>query len=141
MLSAPRRRKPHGATAWLERFGLMRLVPLAFLLCAWACAAPHRDAASELAGLTAGEAQACVIAGPTARLVARDRRTIVVEEGRTLWVSRLEADCPGLDPAVAVAIDSDPGRYCRGDRIRAIEPGRQPGPFCPLEGFAPYRRR
>jgi hypothetical protein len=120
----------------------MRTLPLILLVCA--CAAPGRDesaVARELAGLIAGEPKDCVIAGPTARLVARDRRTLVVEDGRTLWVSRLQADCPGLDPVAAVAIEGQSGRYCRGDRIRALEPGRQAGPWCRLESFTPYRGR
>lgn len=120
----------------------MRTFPLILLLCA-ACAAPGHDEDAlerELAGLATGEPKDCVIAGAATRLVARDRRTVVVEDGHTLWVSRLQADCPGLDPATAIVIESQSGRYCRGDRIRALEPGRQAGPWCRLESFTPYRR-
>lgn len=120
----------------------MRALPLLLVLAA--CAAPGRDAAAvdrELSALSAGEPRDCVIAGPTARLLARDQRTLVVEEGRTLWVSRLLRDCPGLDETAGLAVESEGGRYCRGDRVRALEPGRQAGPWCRLERFTPYRRR
>ncbi|HEX6374472.1 MAG TPA: hypothetical protein VFZ91_02005 [Allosphingosinicella sp.] len=122
----------------------MRLLPL--LLLASACAAgppPSREAdlSRDLAGRTAGAPQDCVTASPSANLVARDAQTLVYRRGRTFWVNRLDAVCPGLDPLSLVIVDAHGSRYCRGDRIRALEPGRSiPGPACLLGRFTPYRR-
>jgi hypothetical protein len=94
----------------------------------------------ELAGRTAGEPRSCIPAGAGRRLVVRDSRTIVQDEGRTLWVSRLDRPCPGLDPFGTLEIQAQGGQYCSGDRVRGLEAGRTiPGPWCVLRDFTPYR--
>jgi hypothetical protein len=122
----------------------MRLLPI--LLLASACAAgggPGREAdlSRDLAGRSAGPAEDCVSASPGLALVARDDRTLVYDRGRTIWVNRLAAACPGLDPMSRLIVETHGARYCRGDRIRALEPGLSiPGPYCILGSFTPYRR-
>jgi len=118
------------------------LVPL--LLLAPACAASsaqEADLTGELAGRTAGPPQDCVSASPGANLVPRDARTLVYRRGDTVWVNRLAAACPGLNAMSTLIIEAHGSRYCRGDRIRATEPGQSiPGPICILASFTPYRR-
>jgi hypothetical protein len=122
---------------------IRRLLPL---LLASACAAPsaerEADLSGELAGRTAGAPQDCVGASAGSTLAPRDSRTLVYRRGDTLWVNRLAAACPGLDPMSRLVIEVHGSRYCRGDRFRAIEPGLTiPGPICSLGPFTPYRRQ
>lgn len=120
----------------------MRLLPLLLLACACA-AGPGREAdlSRDLAGRSAGPPRDCVSASSGASLVARDARTLVYRLGDTIWVNRLDAACPGLDPMSQLAIEVHGSQYCRGDPIRALEPGRSiPGPICILGSFTPYRR-
>jgi hypothetical protein len=120
----------------------MRLLP--FLLLASACAtgsAREADLSLELAGRTAGEPRDCVPASAGDSLVARDSRTLVYRRGDTIWVNRLAAACPGVDPVSTLIVDVQGSQHCRGDHVRALEPGRSiPGPICVLGSFTPYRR-
>ncbi|HEX8525893.1 hypothetical protein [Allosphingosinicella sp.] len=96
----------------------------------------------DLAGRTAGEAQSCLAHAGTQSLTPIDRRTLISDRGRTIWVNRLRADCPGLRPTSALIIEPVGDRYCAGDRIRALEPGMTiPGPICVLGDWTPYRAR
>ena len=121
----------------------MRLLPL--LLLAPACAAGsarQADLSLELAGRSAGPAQDCVASSPGANLAARDNRTLVYRRGDTIWVNRLAAACPGLDPMSTLIVDVHGSSHCRGDRFRAVEPGLTvPGPHCLLGPFTPWRRQ
>jgi hypothetical protein len=95
-----------------------------------------------LADRVAGPPQDCVPQRPGASLRAADRRTILYDTGREIWVNRLDAECPGLRPDSTLVIEAHDSRYCRLDRVRAIEPGATiPGPVCALRSFTPYRRR
>jgi hypothetical protein len=120
----------------------MRLLPL--LLLASACAASsarEADLSIELAGRSAGPPEDCVSASTAANLTPRDSRTLVYADGPTLWVNRLEAACPGLNAMSTLVVEAEGSRYCRGDRIRSVEPGQSiPGPICVLGRFTPYRR-
>jgi hypothetical protein len=124
------------------RLAAMRLLPL--LLIASACAASsarEADLSRDLAGRTAGPAEECVSASTGVNLAARDSQTLVYSRGDTIWVNRLDAACPGLDPISTLVIEAHGSRYCRGDRIRALEPGSSiPGPYCILGRFTPWRR-
>ena len=126
----------------------MRLLPLLLIL--GGCAAPHADSPSghsdalsrELAGRTAGAPEQCIPAlSQTTGLVAIDRRTLVYRQGRTIWVNRLEAECPGLDPNDTLIVELHGSQYCRNDLFRTMDAGaRIPGPTCRLGDFVPYRR-
>jgi hypothetical protein len=109
------------------------------LLALAACAGS--SPADDLAGRTAGPAEDCVPTSTGAGLVARDSRTLVYRQGATLWVNRLAAACPGIHPLSTLIVDVQGGQYCRGDRVRGVEPGQSiPGPACLLGPFTPWRR-
>lgn len=96
----------------------------------------------QLATRVAGEPRECVPRFQGQALTAADRRTIVYEAGGDIWVNRLAADCPGLRPFGTLIVETHGDRYCRNDRIRALEPGTTiPGPICLLGTFTPYRAR
>ncbi|MDP9414780.1 MAG: hypothetical protein M3Q08_12005 [Pseudomonadota bacterium] len=97
--------------------------------------------ARELAGRTAGEPESCVAAIQNQPLRIVDRRTIAYERGDTIWVNRLERDCPGLRPLNTLIVEVHGSQYCRGDRVRGLETGATiPGPICILRDFVPYRQ-
>ena len=119
----------------------MRLLPLLFLAACATGSAREADLSAELAGRSAGPPQDCVPAAAGDSLVARDSRTLLYRRGDTLWVNRLAAACPGLDPMSTLIVDVHGSQHCRGDPIRAVEPGQTiPGPICVLGSFTPWRR-
>ena len=98
--------------------------------------------ASELTGLDHGEPTACIDQSPATNLQVADQRTLVYRTARTTWVNRLEASCPGLRQLNTLVIQSDSGRYCRGDTFRSLDGASSiPGPICRLNDFIPYHRR
>ena len=122
----------------------MRLLPLLILASACAAGGAGREAdlSRELAGRTAGAPQDCIPASPGANLTVRDARTLVYRRGDTVWVNRLDTACPGLGPMSQLILEVHGSQYCRGDRLRALEPGGAiPGPTCLLGRFTPYRRQ
>jgi hypothetical protein len=115
-------------------------------LTAASCAQPETpngtDAlARELQGRVAGAPQTCTgtMQGQNLRVI--DSQTLALEQGRTLWVNRLRARCPGIAPLNTVIVQPNLGtQYCRGDHIRGLEPGAIiPGPTCFLGDWVPYR--
>jgi hypothetical protein len=95
-----------------------------------------------LAERVAGEPQTCISQRQGVSLHAVDSRTIVYDDGRDIWVNRLEAACPGLRPGATLIVEPFGDRFCRNDRIRALEAGAAiPGPYCRLGSFTPYRAR
>ncbi len=125
----------------------MRL-PFALLLLS-ACAAPGSEGPSHdqealrraLAERQAGTAETCVSNTPSQSLTIVDNRTLSYERGGTVWVNRLEAECPGMQPLDTIIIEVQGSQYCRSDRFRVVEAGSSiPGPYCRLGNFVPYRR-
>ena len=125
---------------------LLPLLPLGLILAG--CAAQGEPAttrdqeafASEIADRTAGEAQSCIPTRQSEGLTIVDRRTIVRREGRTIWVNRLQGDCPGLRPLNTLIVEAHGSQYCRGDLVRGLDPGTTvPGAACPLQDWVPYR--
>ena len=125
-----------------------RLRALCAVLAALGCATTQAqsDAAGEdtlaaaLAGRTAGAAQNCVSILGAQSLRVVDDRTLLMEDGRTYWVSRLENPCPGMRPYDSLIIEPTGNQYCRGDQIRSLDPTSHiVGPVCRLEVFIPYR--
>jgi hypothetical protein len=122
----------------------MRFLPL--LLALAGCAAIGQreedgaELARQLAGRSAGEPQSCVSITQLAPLEIVDRETIAYRSGSTIYVNRLGGNCPGLRPFNTLIIETHGSQYCRGDRVRTLEPGSSiPGPICPLGDFVPYR--
>jgi hypothetical protein len=111
-----------------------------------ACAAPRPaggDSAfeRELAGRSAGPLEDCVPAPPGgAGLTIVARGTVGYRDGNTLWVNRLAGACAQMEPPDTLLVEARDGQYCRGDRVRALQPGRSiAGPACILGRFTPYR--
>jgi hypothetical protein len=103
--------------------------------------ADQESFARELSDRTAGEPRACIQARTSSGITAVDDRTIVRRDGRTLWVNRLAHACPGLRPLTTLIIETHGAEYCRGDRIRALDPGTTiPGPICVIGDWVPYMR-
>jgi len=125
----------------------MRMILLPLLLLAGCAAAGEvedtsetRALARQLAARVAGEPRDCVPQIQGQSLVAADRRTIIYDTPGEIWVSRLAADCPGLRPDSTLLVETFGDRYCRNDRVRALERGSaMPGPICLLGSFTPYR--
>jgi hypothetical protein len=68
-------------------------------------------------------------------------RTVAYGSGNTVYLNRLASACPGLNPYNSLIIETQGGEYCRGDHIRAIEPGAIiPGPTCFLGEWTAYKR-
>lgn len=127
----------------------MRALLLPLIAAAAGCAASgtqsesrdQRALARELADRTAGEAKRCIPARQNEALTIVDARTIVLRSGPTVWVNRLDDDCPGLRPMNTLLVEAHGSQYCRGDRVRGIEPGSPiPGAVCVLRDFTPYRK-
>ena len=97
--------------------------------------------ADELAGRVAGAPQSCVPSQPTTNLRVIDPATLVYGSGRTVYLNRLRAPCPGLTSMTTLIFDLHATQYCSGDHFRTIEPGLTiPGPVCFLGDWVPYRR-
>jgi hypothetical protein len=109
--------------------------------CAGPVAPPGDASASLTAGRVAGPPQSCVSAQSSDGLHAIDSATLAYGSGRTIYINRLGGSCPGLRELSTIIVDVRGGQYCRGDHIRALEPGAIiPGPSCNLGDWVPYRR-
>lgn len=117
------------------------LLLLAAAGCATASSSWHEELDEELAGRVAGAAERCVSAGAGRSLTIAGPDAVVIRDVGTIWVSRLDRDCPGFGPLATLVVETHGSQYCDGDRVRALEPGLTiPGPYCRLRGFTPYRR-
>ena len=97
--------------------------------------------ARELAGRVAGPAKMCVSASPQQNLRVINSRTLAYDRGSELWVNRLANHCPALSPFNTVIVEATGSQYCRGDRVRGLEPGALiAGPTCNLQDWVAYRR-
>jgi hypothetical protein len=111
-----------------------------------ASCAPAKPAAvpitiAELAGRTAGSPQRCVPAQQTSGLRIADKGVVIYGSGRTVWLNRLASDCPGMTRMDILVVEPTGSQYCRGDRVRTVDPvSRIPGPACILGDFVPYTR-
>jgi len=111
-----------------------------------ACTRPATVSGDDFARLTAGRiagpAQTCVASSSGEGLHAVDSRTVAYGSGRTVYVNRLGASCPGLRDFSTIIVEIGSGQYCRGDRIRALETAAIiPGPTCILGDWVPYKIR
>src|SRR5688500_10449076 len=103
---------------------LIPLVALAIAACTRPALAPGSNPlANELASRVAGPAQACLSTIPNQNLRVIDSRTLAYDRGSELWVNRLLDHCPALSPFNTVIVEGSAGQYCRGDRVRGLEPG------------------
>jgi hypothetical protein len=108
------------------------------------CATPGEPAgaafARELAGHVAGPPRTCISQFGVDNLRVIDPQTVAYGTGRTIYVNALPGNCPGLSPHNIIIVEAQSGQYCRGDRVRGLEPGGLiPGPSCNLGDWVPYR--
>ena len=97
--------------------------------------------AQEVAGRAAGQAQRCISPFGNENLRVVNPQTVAYGNGPTIYVNRLRAPCPALEPHNTTIIESHGGQYCSGDHVRGLEPGAIiPGPVCFLGDWTPYRR-
>ena len=97
--------------------------------------------AQAIGGRVAGPAQTCVSNNPAENLHVLDPQTVAYGYGSTVYVNRLVEACPALSQFNTLIVEgSTGGQYCRGDRVRGLEPGSTiPGPSCNLGDWVPYR--
>ena len=95
----------------------------------------------EVAGRTMGKTETCVSTFANENLRVIDRSTVAYGQGRTIYISRLPGACPGIDQLNTLIVETSGGQYCRGDRVRGLEPGAIiPGPSCNLGNWTAYTR-
>ncbi len=116
------------------------LLTLALAACARPALPSDADLMRVIAGRAAGPAQSCLPSGFGESLRAVDPSTLAYGSGRTVYINRLGASCPGLQDFSTIVVENASSQYCRGDRIRPIAPGAIiPGPTCNLGEWVPYR--
>jgi hypothetical protein len=97
--------------------------------------------AQEVTGRTAGQAQSCISPFGNQNLRVVNPQMVAYGSGPIIYVNRLRAPCPSLEPHNITIIESNGGQYCSGDHLRGLEPGGIiPGPVCLLGEWTPYRR-
>lgn len=98
--------------------------------------------AEATAGRAAGPAQTCVTSNPAENLHVIDPQTVAYGYGKTVYINRLAARCPALSQFNTIIVEGGTGgQYCRGDRVRGLEPGAIiAGPSCNLGDWVPYRQ-
>lgn len=109
--------------------------------CARPMTVPGSDFARETMGRVAGHPQTCLPAERQQNLRVLDAQTLAYGWGRTIYVNRLPAPCPGLEPLSTVIIDVYGGEYCAGDHVRTLQAGAIiPGPSCNIGPWVPYTK-
>ncbi|MEO6359335.1 MAG: DUF6491 family protein [Sphingomicrobium sp.] len=128
---------------------MLLLLPFALASCAptpmQQSVAANQEAenfAREVAGRVPAGGGSCISTFGSENLRVVNRSTLAYGTGRTVQINRLAAPCPGLDQFNAIIVEANGGQYCRGDRIRALEPGGIiPGPVCHLGNWTAYNRQ
>lgn len=118
------------------------LVPVLLAGCTPAGVPGFKDTfAQEVAGRSAGPAQSCISQFGNQNLRVVNPQMVAYGHGTTIYVNRLRAPCPALEPMNTIIVESHGGQYCSGDHVRGLEPGGIiPGPVCLLGEWTPYRR-
>ena len=122
---------------------IVTLVPavaaIALGSCAQPPAPPGAALAQTLAGRVPGKPQTCISPFGQQGPYIIDRQSIGYGYGKTVYVNRLRAPCPGMDQMNILITETHGGMYCSGDHVRAAEPGAIiPGPVCLLGDWTPF---
>src|SRR3954451_20817257 len=119
---------------------LMSFAALAMLAsCSRPVVPPASDFAATIEGRTVGPAESCVSPNSASGLRALDPQTLAYGSGRTVYINRLTAPCPGLTPTSTLFVEVRTSEYCHGDRVRGREMGGIiAGPACVLGDWLPY---
>jgi hypothetical protein len=121
----------------------LSLLPLAAIVasCVQLSAPTGVSLDQQLAGRAAGPPRSCITAFSNSNLTAIDSSTFVYRSGDSIYVNHPSSPCPGIAPLNTLIVDAQQGHYCRGDRVRALEPGSIiAGPVCILGDWVPYRK-
>jgi len=110
--------------------------------CSHPATPPGADLAKETAGRVAGPPQTCISSNHSENLRVLDSQTVAYGFGRTIYINHLPGACPALSQFNTTIVEASDGmQYCRGNRIRGLEPGANiPGPTCNLGDWIPYRQ-
>ena len=96
----------------------------------------------ELAGRVPGPPQSCAPSLRNESLRVLNTSTVAFGSGATIYLNHFAGPCPGVAPLNTMIVDVQTDRYCRGDRVRGLEPGAIiAGPTCILGDWIPYRVR
>jgi hypothetical protein len=126
-------------------FSPKRTISLTILAAIAACAPSSPAGApapiAELAGRTPGAPQRCVPTQLTGAMRIGGPGVVLYGSGRTIWVNRLASPCPGMSRMNSLIVEPFGSQYCRGDRVRNVEPTSGiASPSCLLGDFVPYTR-
>ncbi|QIK78198.1 hypothetical protein G7077_04055 [Sphingomonas piscis] len=124
------------------RLNVLPLACLALVGCSSQSGLLTKDTfAQEVEGRTAGKPQSCISPFGQNSIRTVNKQMVAYGSGSTIYVNRLRAQCPGLEPINTLIVEANGGQYCSGDRIRTLYPGSTiPGPACLLGEWTPYRR-
>jgi len=124
----------------LSRLSLV-LLAAAVASCVPSSAPNGASLEQQIAGRAAGPTRSCITAFSYRNLTAIDSKTFVYRSGDTIYVNHPSSPCPGIAPLNTLIVDAQQGHYCRGDRVRGLEPGSMiAGPVCILGDWVPYRK-
>jgi len=100
-----------------------------------------RDLAKAIGDRKAGAPIDCINSSTSDGPQIIDHKTVIYRQGQRIWVNRLEAECPGLEPFNTMLVELHGSQICRNDQFRVIQPGSSiPGPYCRFSKFTPYSK-
>ena len=100
------------------------------------------DLAHQLAGYVAEAPKTCISSYQAENLRIIDNKTLAYGSGRIIYVNKLPQTCHSMNQLNILQVNAEGSQYCRGDRIRWIEPTTNiPGPWCVLGEWTPYRMK
>lgn len=123
----------------MRRFLILALLPLAG--CVTDRMSPEEELADVIGNRVAQAPVNCVSTSLLDQPRIIDNQTITYGHMGTIYVNRLRAQCPGLDPHTTLITEVKGGQLCRSDLVSTLDPGSTiPGPKCQLGEFLPYKR-
>lgn len=122
----------------MRAFAILLALPLA--ACVTDRMTPQEELADVIGNRVAQAPVDCVSTSVLDQPRIIDNQTIVYRRTGTIYVNRLRAQCPGLDPYTTLITEVRGGQLCRSDLVSTIDPGATiPGPKCQLGQFVPYK--
>lgn len=120
--------------------GLLILALLPLAGCVTDRMSPEEELADVIGNRVAQAPVDCVSTSVLDQPRIIDKQTIVYRRTGTIYVNRLRAECPGLDPYTTLITEVRGGQLCRMDLVSTLDPGTTiPGPKCQLGQFTPYK--
>jgi hypothetical protein len=108
--------------------------------CSQPATPPGEGFAQVTAGRVAGPAKTCISSYPAQNIHVIDAQTLAYGYGKTIYINRFDSPCPAMAALNTIIVEASTGNeYCRGDRVRGLEPGAIiAGPSCNLGDWTPY---